>query len=206
MIKKLLSIIALTSIVSKGTVSVNGGNVNGIFDADLNLLDPTESVLVLVVVDTNGTDGFSALEEGDFSLGSVVGSDGNDLLINGTNSFQDFFFNTVNTASATTSGVITSVDDPASLVSLGDEFTLYWFPELASDTTALSAGDEYFQIRGVDWVLPASDTFTETVSSFDESATLANAVFGTVVAIPEPSSTALLGLGGLALLARRRKA
>ncbi len=45
--------------------------------------------------------------------------------------------------------------------------------------------------------------YDEALSASDATFLLNNA--GTAVGVPEPSSTALLGLGGLALILRRRK-
>jgi len=61
-----------------------------------------------------------------------------------------------------------------------------------TDTAAISI------IRVAPATLPTGDTATNHITFFDDVV-----VSGTVV--PEPSSTALLGLGGLALLLRRRK-
>lgn len=72
----------------------------------------------------------------------------------------------------------------------------------ATATASAPSGDfdryVFFEIDGV-----AGDTFTVSTTS-DSDSGISGIAFETVP-IPEPSSTALLGLGGLALILRRRK-
>lgn len=77
---------------------------------------------------------------------------------------------------------------------------------------SFSSGDSV-QIEGIDLVYssPAigsalSGNFTTRITD-NQGAAISNSVLvsGTVAAVPEPSSTALLGLGGLALVLRRRR-
>ena len=136
------------------------------------------------------------------SIGDIIGTDGNDVLLS-ISETTDLGFGA--TALGSFSEVETMADDPNSLVTLGDDFSVFFFTSLGSTATSLTAGDEFGAIRGSDFVLPLADGNTGVVNAVFGDV-FANATFGTVQAIPEPSSTALLGLGGLALLARRRRA
>ena len=144
------------------------------------------------------------LEEGSFTPNSFIGSDGNDFLATVDTSFASPFGNAADSAGSF-SNLATSADDASNPISLGDEFILYWFPDLAASVTSLTANDSYGEIRDASWVLPSADGATTTADGFFGNVA-ANATFNSVQAIPEPTSTALLGLGGLALLARRRRA
>ena len=201
--KTTLSILALTTLVAQATVSVSGGLVTGLTDDTGALLPPDANVLVFLVIDTGG-DGFSLLEEGSFTNNSFIGSDGNDFLATVDFSSPSFFNTNAAEAAGSFTNQITSADDANSPISLGDEFILYWFPDL-ENTDSLTAGDSYGEIRSTDWVLPSADGATTNATGFFNNVA-ANATFNSVQPIPEPSSTALLGLGGFALLARRRRA
>ena len=86
------------------------------------------------------------------------------------------------------------VSDPRA-TNLGNAPDLYFF-----DITGLSAGDEV--------VISAANS--NTTGSVFNTASIAGLTFdtfvdATVTAVPEPSSLAYVGLGGLGLLFRRRK-
>ncbi|MBK1831930.1 PEP-CTERM sorting domain-containing protein [Verrucomicrobiaceae bacterium R5-34] len=107
-------------------------------------------------------------------------------------SIRDFEVVFVNTSTATTSGLlgsgsITSDTNTVTFVADYDDFDI----DVSSIT--LDSGDEgYFQI-----------TFDGGTGGINSASTIDNVALTTIV--PEPSSAALLGLGGLALIMRRRQ-
>ena len=207
--KKILSILGITTIVANATISINGGFVVGLTDDEGTALLSDSNVLVLLVanIGTSGTDiysGFSDILAGSISTNTNIGADGDDIVIDIRSSEDGGADGAI--ANAGLNQFPTSFDDSSLLHSLGDDFAVVFFPGLSSTTTELSAGDDFGIIRGSDYTLPSTDGALDTIQSFIGSANVfAQAQFGTVQAIPEPSSTALLGLGGLALLARRRR-
>ncbi len=101
--------------------------------------------------------------------------------------------------------------DVSGAVGTGDSYGLIWF----DSGTGLSAGDTYttFMSGGSDGTtagFPTADTEiqadgTTVQAFFDDIRTNADGTTKTVTVIPEPTSGALLGLAGLALVARRKR-
>lgn len=86
---------------------------------------------------------------------------------------------------------------------VGNQVAFAWFPGQSSGSgTVLSNGDVYGVIRDTNWILP---------TDLGGSVSFSNLVVGSkqanfVVAVPEPTGIALLGLGAFALIARRKRA
>lgn len=197
--KPLLNIACLGLLSSSafGVVTITSANVVGFQDASGDAL--SAGVLALLVVDGGG-DGFSAINEtSTFAINDFF-SDGNDEIVNIVESLPPAGF-AVNPfiQGVGTSPLTLNLD---SNITTGDEYAVYWFPALTTSSTQFTAGDSYGITRGTDWIIPADNTSTVNPSSV----TSAGPANFTVASIPEPSSTALLGLGGFAFLARRRRA
>ena len=190
-----LSLIAsLTS--AQAVLSVTSANVTGFQDESGTAL--TSGVLGVLVVDTAGN-GFGAVTAGDIQVGATLGDDdyidgGDDLII------KLFDSTTALGSSFLQAGGSNSIEfaDGASR-----DFIVYWFPSLsvAGGSTAITAGDRYGAARdAATWTLSSTDGFNTN------GAAVTSAGAATLTAVPEPTSTALLGLGGLSLLMRRRRA
>lgn len=196
--KIILNLLALAAI-SNASTTITSANV--LEFKDENGGDLGTGVLGLVVIDT-GNDGFGTLRPGSYQIGSTLGDDdfvgdGNDLVVKVVDS-TDF------PSIAIQGGFNTSLSNstPPGIPSTNNQFLVYWFPTLSSSgDKTLRSGDVYGSAREANWFL-GNDGDTKTVSTVNNAG---NANF-TVGPIPEPSSTALLGLGGLALLTRRRRA
>ena len=209
------SLFCLTSSLSHGVVSLTAALVGA--DAPIDALG-------LVVVDTDGN-GFGNALEGSYSISTQINDttfiDGNDDRVVGISSFQPGAFGSADSLIFNIPQLSTTGDVPAGPFTLGTEFAIYWFPTISNpdgdDATSVTliGGESYGFSRfvstdnnpeatsqnGLDFILISGiDNFDVTVSGSE-----AQTAF-TVQAIPEPTSTALLGLGGLALLARRRRA
>ena len=94
-----------------------------------------------------------------------------------------------------------TIDGPNGYPANGEEWTLALF---SSDTSWITDGSL------IPDDLPADYTPILVGQEFDENENVIGVVFVdissiSITAVPEPSSTALLGLGGLALLLRRRR-
>lgn len=88
----------------------------------------------------------------------------------------------------------------------GDKLTLIsydgtWSGGLFDYQSASLADDSTFSFSGTDWDINYNDTDAGT----NYTSTGLNYVTITAAAVPEPSTIALLGLGGLALVLRRRR-
>ena len=172
-------------------------------------------VLGLLVVDRSG-DGFagssptnSLFDQTSISVGSLLGGD--DLVIATVESsaHSPIFGDASIIVSSNSFELENGVD-------AGDSFAVYWFPELNSTATMLTTGNTFGIARltdviddggtpadesSVNWYLPGAGNPNIDKA---ENSDVGRANF-IVAAVPEPSSTALLGLGGLALALRRRK-
>ncbi len=84
------------------------------------------------------------------------------------------------------------------------------YAAFAGKTSFVNRGTDAFfgsglSVRELDFTLSGADQ-AKTITSIDFNMNSRNGVFGlSGTVVPEPSSTALLGLGGLALILRRRR-
>ena len=202
--KKILLNIACFGLLSSsafGVVTITSATVQGFQDSSGVSLGG--GVLGLLVVDGAG-DGFNGVTEtSSFAINDFL-ADGNDVIVNfveSTDPLPPFF------PVASISGVGAGTTQVAfdSNVNAGDEFAVYWFPGLSAsdDVNGFTAGDSFgiATFAGNSAILPSSGGSVQATANTSAGPALFN-----VQAIPEPTSTALLGLGGLALLARRRRA
>lgn len=203
--KKILLVLSIGVSCSHASVSVTA-NVRGFQDE--NGVALTDGTVGLLVIDT-GNDGFGAVKEGFFQIGSTLG---NDDFIDDDN---DLIYNIV---ASTTSGpggsrlfagdganIALTDSIPAGVASTGDRFAVYWF-NITAGSVSVIAGDRYGIATDDTWILPEDGEPLpgDTVSTIVLSGAAAVASL-TVQAIPEPSSIALLGLGAFGLIARRRR-
>lgn len=202
---------------ARAAITISGTLGTGFGNAPVNSL-------VLFIVDS-GSNGFLGSS---FSGDLLAGSDPSlsaqsNISIGGT-----FGGDTIlGRASVTTVGTIPggfTIDNTAPYQS--KNFALVWFNGLTTSATSAGAGVTYGIFRGVDWIMPSTDSGTYTTSSlfanYDPSSTIyarvtvssgvaTNDVFttssGPVFSIVPETSTALLGaIGSLLLLRRRRNA
>lgn len=171
--------------------------------------------LALIVVST-GDSTFGPIFEGGLSLN--ISSGGMGFIDNDDDAVIQHFATDINgftsISQASSSGVTLNLD---SRFTPGDNFAIYWFPTIVFDSDianiTLTEGDSYGLVSaGIvqndgspegngfkDWVLPSDGNSPVQVNSSPGFANLR------VQAIPEPSSVALLGLGAVGLISRRRR-
>lgn len=186
----------LSLISAHGAVTITSARVEGFNDSEDTAI-VNGGILGLFVVDSGG-DGFGTIQEGStIAIDSMLG-DGNDIVLNIVESFAPDEFD-----SARISGVgdNTLQVEIEGLVSTGDQFAVYWFPTLSISDNVFTVGDTYGIAREANWVLPADGTSTAGPTTV-LNAGRADQI---VRAIPEPSSVALLGLGAVGLISRRRR-
>jgi len=192
--KTILSLLLTINYCSAATISVSGGGVFDVRGSDASLKPDVGDLFIVVASKSN--DIFENLLAGDdLSVGSTVG--GADDVVIATGSLVDFSGNRAQ-QSGFTNLLISDAAEPNPALSAGDHFAFIWFDGVSS-TGAVAVNSVYGIVRASDWVLPSSGT----TSASDVTATQIAGL--TVNPVPEPSSVALLGLGSLALLARRRK-
>lgn len=197
----ILSTVLLCATYSHAAITITGANVSGYSDDSGGSLGA--GVLAVLVVDT-GNDGFGIVRPGLFDVGSTVDTDfidgENDLIINIVDSETVFSDNFINGTRGGVSFEVTPTQNAA--ISSGNQFAIYWFPELslANGDDSASAGDTYGVTRNIDWIIPGDGGLVDASPVL--SAGRADQI---VRAIPEPSSVALLGLGAVGLISRRRR-
>jgi len=196
------AIILLAGMQSFATAAttVFGANVRGFNDQSGTPLG--DGILGVLVVNTatgeGGDDGFNTeINAGAIAVNSTLDTNGDLLILNLIDSSFNLLesVNEINGAGAGT--IVDLTGDAAS----GDEFAVYWFPGLSAGggSTTKSAGDRFGFTRASDWVLGPDGGSVNTSA-------VASAGDATGIVAPEPTSTALLGLGALGFALRRRRA
>jgi len=198
--KLIITFFAASVSLSEAFVSLTGGAVFTLGDdTGTALAAPTEFA---VVVALDGATPFTGLTAGEtVSTGSLIGDGDFFVLQTGTAVSQAGVgvAGQVSINNFDTTGTAIAGD-----VAAGNEVGFLWFPELSTSDNVLDSGDSYGIFTAADWLLPTGGGGDVTLTSAPFPANILTA--DQIVVIPEPSSTALLGLGGLALFARRRRA
>jgi hypothetical protein len=201
----------LAAIAGLALTATSANAATSLLAVDFGSLTSVESGFVGQAVDnfTHTTTG------GDINVaisgyqGLVTGSNNG-----GTNAdlFDDFYFKNGGTMTVILSGDGISADTDYDMT-----FWAYYSVEARDTTIAGSAGTTGTSLGPIAFVVPTSLSDNSASGTFtsDGTGTLTFAVSGsasrpalngfTITAVPEPSTTALLGLGGLALILRRRK-
>lgn len=209
----LFTVGALLAGTSANAAVLVGGTIDSLGDAAGNPLTTASKTMAIVDVDGDGLAGFD-LANWD---GSSFLPDADDWIVTDTVGANGAWFEAANDDPAGTStedplfgaqpGILEVsttkyqfdlVANTDTTVGAGDNVYLFWFPDL--DINAVSPGAN--QAFGV--VLLGPLDAIGGVNFFDAygGGPIRQAEYSTLV--PEPSSLALLGLGGLAMLRRRR--
>ncbi|MGB0766460.1 MAG: PEP-CTERM sorting domain-containing protein [Phycisphaeraceae bacterium] len=186
-----------------------GGSFSVLADSEGNLNPGPMRTIAIIDVDGNGLDlegwdGSSFLPgSGDVIVTDLVNGEWDELTGDGDGFEGNAAFAAVaNGVLGVTTGYsfvsVTTADNTPALVGGGDDIYLMWFPGLDPTATAPGLGQEYGfavvaqvpnEVNGS--IAPIAVTFDNIPATFGET-------------VPEPTSLALMGLGGL-LIARRRR-
>lgn len=212
----MLALAATAGATSAASLAINfdgrgdvlaAGDPFGIADSDWNNLGGASGTSVAVTADDSSAATVTWANGGEWSSGASTtgdesvlkgylddwdtqdGSNTPQVTLSGLNTFAPSGYTV--TAYYTTDGVSASFD-AGSIGGAG--------ADTVSDIT-VSAGTSQSQT----WNFVSGDSFTLVIG--DDTRSNGRATFSgiTVTTIPEPSSAALIGLGGLALILRRRK-
>ena len=150
-----------------------------------------------IVVDTAGN-GLSSTYEGEF----IFTADGVASPLNNT---DDTLFialtQTVTSPFLPSDGLMDSMPSIEVGSTVGNAFSLIWFDATVTSPGTVSSGTHYGIFTDASMIIEAGAPASYE-NLFDSSPMAASQTFASV---PEPSSTALLGLGSVALLLRRRR-
>ena len=201
--KLLITLFAASVSISEAFVSLSGGAVFVLGDSSGQPLPSDTEFAVVVALD--GATPFTGLTANEtVSTGSLIGGGDFFVLQTGTAIDQplvDGVAGQVSINNFNTEGTAIAND-----VAAGNQVGFIWFPELSTSDNVLDAGDSYGFFTAADWLLPTGGGGDIVLTSAPAPPNTTTFSADQIVLIPEPSSTALLGLGGLALLARRRRA
>lgn len=191
---------AFSALILSDEIGVTGGGVGQQYASSIEILaevgqavDNTydgsitfEWTMTITTLEGNGANSFALFELIDSGRESIgVGN-----YWNGT---QYSTFNENGFGGVTESGTALAANTPVT-------FLLEIDYNAGADDTAVLNGGGFTNL-----VLTGDYSFTDVFARAGNSANTASFTNGTITAVPEPSSTALLGLGGLSLILRRRK-
>lgn len=194
--KKIILTLLASATLGNAAFTLTGGAVSNLADENNVALTSATTYAVLVALNDDPFDGLIMSDT--ISIGQTVGDGKYFVLQVGTSFAPGGGFGQVgqvNVNNFNTTG--TPLENNAAV---GNEVAFVWFPNLVGNQ--VTNGDVYGVIRGVDWVLPTDLGGSSSYSNFVSGSKQANFV----VAIPEPTGLALLGLGMLTLISRRRRA
>lgn len=178
-----------------------GGSYGVLSDNGSALTAPTRTMMVIDTGD-NGLLDLASWDGSTYSPGSddIVVQGWDELTGDGDGFEANAAFAAVkNGVLGVTNGY--SVTLNADGVTDGDDIYLFWFAGLDALGAGPGAGQDYGYVKIGEAPAVNTGAVAPTILSFSN---IAGASFGTTAPIPEPTSLALLGLGGLAVLRRRR--
>lgn len=200
MLKTILyTVISATCAICSHAASsrIETANIQGYQTADGTDIS-TAGILGVLILDAGG-DGFNSILDGTTISTNTVLGDGNDIILNVVSS--DAALPPFSPAQIAGTGTMTLEVDFTGDIDPGDQYAIYWFPTLTTSSGTFTAADTYGLAREADWVLGGDGALISTTTV--TNAGVANLLVASP--IPEPSSTALLGLASAALLLRRRR-
>lgn len=190
---------ALLVATSSYAVTI-GGSFGLLLDSEGN--QNAGPMRTMVIIDTNddGLLGLADWNGSSFTPGNDEYDFGWDELTGDGDGFEASFPGNFGVLGVPT-GYAVNLGDRDGTVTSGDDVYLFWFPGLDPAAEAPGVGQEYGYIKIGE--LPQENIGTVSPLILNPFSSVPNPQYGST--IPEPTSLALLGLGGL-LVARRRRA
>ncbi len=196
--KKIFFLLIATASFASAAFTLTSGAVSNLADEDNVALTSATTYAVLVALNDDPFDGLIMSDT--ISIGQTVGEGKYYVLQVSISSDPGGSFGQagqVNVNNFNTTGT-----PLANNAALGNQVAFVWFPGQSSGSgTELSAGDSYGVIRGSDWLLPTDLGGSISYSNF----VVGNKQATFTVQVPEPTGLALISLGAVALIARRRR-